>query len=675
MAAPDLGHPGRPRLVANYGFVLGGGEVGLRMLLAGLAARGQRALVAVPGKGRLFPEFDQTSMPAGSPATIRALADECDVIHTFSVRSARRALLASTGKPVLLHALTAAPEPGDAVVSRSVAGVICNSRATARRFEAVVQPRVVYNGVAAPVPPVTPPPARAGRRTIGVVGNVCPRKGQLDVLPSLARVLELRHDVDVVFAGSLGGAVGVALRDHARASGGRIRVLGFVPDIADHLASYALVVVPSRSEGFGRVAVEAPRAGTSVLATQVDGLVEALSALRDPWLPADRTSWAARIVRELDAPIHSRHELVAADAAFDPAGYVDAIVECYEDARNGTWPTPPPVPRRARGLPERVDVSSVLDPGIAPGASAYPVHGATTVGGVQLIEARKRSPSGGDPYTRRRSSANAASVPVWRSNPSNVSVCDHARIVERYLRSDVRSIDRPSAGIPDARARSAEGGSAIRHSHDGPPVVSQACGQLRRKGERRDRGQREARRFEPRVLQELIEPDDDVVVEPVHHEPEHVLVTPSRFPVSRPIGQHIAVPHDRQAGPAMPQVPCAGEMPPRSGRRSVPPDVRGDEAPQAALAPVGLGPGRDTVARAMPDEAHMGANGHCIGVVNECGSSRRHRSNRPPAHRAHRSAPPSGPAGRHRPRPAPRETRTRCRRPYRAASSALSAHS
>jgi glycosyltransferase involved in cell wall biosynthesis len=365
MSATDPARTARPLLVANHGFVLGGGEVGLRMLLDGLMTRGHRPVLAVPGSDRLFPEWNQTSLlPASAVSTLRALADACDVIHTFSVRAARLALRAATDKPVLLHALTATPHAGDAPISRAVTGVICNSRATARRFETFVSPRIVYNGVRAPVSPVTPAHVRPGRRTIGLVGNVNPRKGQFDALPVLTRVLALRDDVDVVFAGRLGGVLGSVLRDRVLASGGRMRVLGFVPDIADHLASYALVLVPSRSEGFGRVAVEALRAGTPVLATAVEGLLEALGELRDPWLPADRAAWPARIVRELDAPTHTRHELEAAGSRFAPDAYIDAIVGCYEDARRGAWQATPASLAGGHAtvrLPERVDVAGVFD--------------------------------------------------------------------------------------------------------------------------------------------------------------------------------------------------------------------------------------------------------------------------------------------------------------------------
>jgi len=229
-----------------------------------------------------------------------------------------------------MHALIPNSDPYDPVVAPLVDLILCNSSATAARFTALAHPHVVYNGVREPNPSGRPLPLRSGRRTIGLIGNTCPRKGQLDALPQLERVLAARSDVDVAFVGRLSGEVGLALKERAASSEGRICTLGFVPDIADHMGEFSLILVPSRSEGFGRVAVEALRAGVPVLATRVEGLIEALQDLRDPWLPARRDDWAERIIRELDERSHSPAELKTAAARFDCGRYVETIVSWYE---------------------------------------------------------------------------------------------------------------------------------------------------------------------------------------------------------------------------------------------------------------------------------------------------------------------------------------------------------
>jgi len=321
----------KPLLMANFDRVVGGGEVGLRQLAEDLVDRGHHPVIAVPGAVPLFGVCEERSIPYPLPAgalALRALAPACDLLHVFSVRSALIAVLAHARRPLILHALIPNPDPYDPVIASLADAVLCNSRATAARFGGV-RTRVVYNGVRQPAPSASPLDLRPGRRTIGVVGSLSARKGQLDALPALDRVLAERDDVDVAFAGRVAGPVGLALKERADASEGRIRMLGFVPDIADHMGELALVLVPSRSEGFGRVAIESLRAGVPVLATRVEGLVEALQDLRDPWLPDQRDRWAERILRELDAPTHGRLELLAAANRFDPVRYTDEILDSY----------------------------------------------------------------------------------------------------------------------------------------------------------------------------------------------------------------------------------------------------------------------------------------------------------------------------------------------------------
>lgn len=330
---PPDAQPLRPLLVANYDFVLGGGEVGLRMLIDGLLDRGHLPTLAVPGEGTLFGRCPERSVPRGlaeMALALRALATDHDLVHVYSVRAGLGAALARTGRPLVLHVLTPDPSAYDAVVAAFVDAILCNSRATAARFEGDIA-RVVYNGVRAPSRPERVLGTDPHRRTVGVIGTLCSRKGQLDVLPALEQIVASRDDVDVVLAGRGTGPIASELRDRACASSGRIRLLGFVPGMADLLGELDLVLVPSRSEGFGRVAAESLRAGVPVLATRTGGLVEALAGLDDPWLPDDRAAWPERILRELDHPAHTPDQLRAAGRRFDPERHVDAVIGVYRE--------------------------------------------------------------------------------------------------------------------------------------------------------------------------------------------------------------------------------------------------------------------------------------------------------------------------------------------------------
>jgi glycosyltransferase involved in cell wall biosynthesis len=303
------------------------------MLAEDLVSAGHPPIITIPGRGELFQSFDRRIIPgdvAEAAMELRRIAPECDLIHCFSTRSMLIAILAKTGKPLILHALIPNIELFDRVVSPFARLIICNSRATANRFSEFAEVEVVYNGIREPRPPGTKLPLNPVRRTIGLFGPGGARKGQLDALPALRQVIASTDDVDVAFAGRLGGPVGLQLHETAKQSGGRIRLLGFVPNLANHMAEFSLVIVPSRSEGFGRVAVEALRAGVPVLATRVEGLVEALEELEDPWLPDDEGLWADRILRELDGPTHEADELRRAGARFSPETYLENILSCYQ---------------------------------------------------------------------------------------------------------------------------------------------------------------------------------------------------------------------------------------------------------------------------------------------------------------------------------------------------------
>ena len=325
----------RPLLVANYDHVLGGGEVGLAMLADALVARGDQPLVAIPGVGRLPTHAEQCTIsgdPDGAAADIARLSRDRDLVHTWSAPALVAAWRARSGRPLVYHELLQLAQPYDMRVARLADAVVCNTQATARRFTGIDAMYVVLNGVRAPRPvtatAVPTGPTHRGRRR----QRLSPQ-GPLDVLPALRAVMDARADVDLAFVGRTAGAVGAALRaagNEAR-TGGRIHLPGFVPDVGDHLGEFALVVVPSRSEGFGRVAVEALRAGTPVLATRVGGLVEALEGLTDPWLPVDRSQWATRILAALDAPIHDPDELRRAGARFEPSRFVDGILAVYHE--------------------------------------------------------------------------------------------------------------------------------------------------------------------------------------------------------------------------------------------------------------------------------------------------------------------------------------------------------
>jgi len=114
------------------------------------------------------------------------------------------------------------------------------------------------------------------RPIIGVPGTLRPVKGQdffLEALPAVvARVpnvlAAITGDGDPRYRDRLMGMVASAGLDS------HVRFLGTVDDMAAFYRACDVICIPSRSEPFGRVAIEAMAAGTPVVATAVGGLRE-----------------------------------------------------------------------------------------------------------------------------------------------------------------------------------------------------------------------------------------------------------------------------------------------------------------------------------------------------------------------------------------------------------------
>ena len=171
-------------------------------------------------------------------------------------------------------------------------------------------------------PARTPEARGAARAALGLadgpvmlfVGRIQPLK-RLDL--AIAALAAMRRtDAQLVVVGGPSGPDGDAeadrVRDLVRALGVADRVR-FVPPQPHHLLSSwyraaDVVVVPSRSESFGLVALEAAACGTPVVAAAVGGLTSIVRDGRTGVLVdgADPAVWAAHLDRLLDHPDQAR---------------------------------------------------------------------------------------------------------------------------------------------------------------------------------------------------------------------------------------------------------------------------------------------------------------------------------------------------------------------------------
>jgi glycosyltransferase involved in cell wall biosynthesis len=200
-----------------------------------------------------------------------------------------------------------------------------------------VKPRTIFNGVK---PFEAPRADRDPRQPLRIVfgGRFEHQKGT-DLLPEIIRQVHLPKNqrAHLTLFGS--GAHEMHLRTMAAAppEGWSVEIRPPTADFPLHLGEFDLMIVPSRYEGLGLVAVEALLASVPVVATRIPGLQEALPP-DYPWRarPDDASSFAAA----LSAACKARAEWAAVVAAanefarrrFAPALMAEAYRDLYETA-------------------------------------------------------------------------------------------------------------------------------------------------------------------------------------------------------------------------------------------------------------------------------------------------------------------------------------------------------
>lgn len=227
------------------------------------------------------------------------------------------------------------------------ATIVCPPSASLRRALEPLAPRARFRVVPNPVdtaqfhPGDTP---RGGDRLL-FVGNLEPVKGLPDLLAAVAILRRARTDVclDVVGGG--------AHRAEYEALARRLGLTGVVafrgplpkPAVAEAMRAADLLAVPSLTETFGTVVVEALASGLPVVATRVGALPELLDAPAGRLVaPGDPEELAAALERALDggggddpvAVARAARERYGLDAIADAwsAVYADATACC----RRGT---------------------------------------------------------------------------------------------------------------------------------------------------------------------------------------------------------------------------------------------------------------------------------------------------------------------------------------------------
>jgi len=354
-------------VVSNHGHIVGGGEMSLLDLLRGLDRRRWATALVVPEEGAVASGARALGLPVHvvplptlrhpGPRIVRSVgalarlarATNAALIHANGSRAMAYAGLAGrpAGRPVIWHVRIAESDgPLDRALCALATEVIAISRAVARRFAwAPKKVRLIPNGI--DLGRFTPRAASASlRAALGVppsvpivasVGRFVEVKGYRYLLEAAARIERARAGVHWILVGD--GELRGELEAQARGLGleSRVHFTGWRDDVADVLALADLLVLPSESEGFGRVLVEAMAMGRAIVATAVGGVPDIVLPGETGLLvaPANPVALADAVRALLDDPERGARLGAAgrarAESSFSLGAHVDGVERVYDE--------------------------------------------------------------------------------------------------------------------------------------------------------------------------------------------------------------------------------------------------------------------------------------------------------------------------------------------------------
>jgi glycosyltransferase involved in cell wall biosynthesis len=362
--------PSRPAsilVVSNHGAIVGGGELSLMDLLRGLDRDRWAPILVVPEEGDVAARARDLELavhviplpPLRRPSltgvdSLRALVrlirvTDAALVHANGSRAMAYAGVAArlASRPALWHVRIA---DSDGLVDRALCAlatvVVATSRAVACRFAwAPAKVRLVPNGV--DLKRFAPRPGSAAVRAglhispsapIAVsIGRHVPEKGYRHLLDGAALLERATPGVHWILIGD------GELRGELEAQAGRlglashVHFTGWRDDVGEMLALADAFVLPSESEGFGRVLVEAMAMGRAVVATNVGGIPDIVLDGETGLLvePANPAALAHAVRALFDDPARAARLGAAgrarAESTFSLGAHVAAVERVYDE--------------------------------------------------------------------------------------------------------------------------------------------------------------------------------------------------------------------------------------------------------------------------------------------------------------------------------------------------------
>ena len=351
-------------LLANFAERVGGGEESLLLLARGLDRRRFLPGALVPAEGEMANALRALGLrvmvqgwPPVRPWTLLAMltarsrlrahivSARVELIHAHGSRGALYAGFAARGLgiPLVGHARIAERDRWlDPLLLRLATRVIAISDAVAARFAGspgAARVRVVANGV--DVERWTPTGvAPSDSFRVLLPGRLMPAKGQQTLVRAVPAILARHPSTRFVLLGADAAGEGARLRALARELGveAALELTPWTGDPRPIFEAADVVTLPSRSEGFGRVLVEAACLEKPVVATRVGGIPEVVVDGETGLLvaPDDPAALAEALNRLLGDP-GLRAKLGAAGRLraterFGAARHVEGVERVYAEA-------------------------------------------------------------------------------------------------------------------------------------------------------------------------------------------------------------------------------------------------------------------------------------------------------------------------------------------------------
>lgn len=347
--------------LSGFSDMVGGGEHSLLDLMRSLGGSVEPLLVT-PQPGALsrkagaagiksvhlpLPPIGIRSMPA-LLQWLRWLGRERPhLLHANNPRTAFYAGIAGRllGIPVIFHCRVAARDKKlDPILVRLVSKVICNSDATARRFDAWpgLKPEVIYNGLDVEVAAAE---AVGEGRNLLFVGRLSDEKQPDVAIEVFAALAGMFPDLRLLVVGGDDPAdprlAETLRRDAGQAPyGDRILWAGAQESVSAWYAKADAVIVPSKYEGFGRVLVEAMAHGVPVVAFRVGAIPEVIEdgvqgILVEPYKIDAMSDAVASLLNDEVLRRHMGEAGRLRAEAFSLVAHAGAVEELYQAVTGG----------------------------------------------------------------------------------------------------------------------------------------------------------------------------------------------------------------------------------------------------------------------------------------------------------------------------------------------------